>query len=59
MKKEEVMFRKALSRRQFLERSMVGGLAAGFAADSTRPTVRAWNRKSFAESITRAFCFGP
>jgi hypothetical protein len=48
MKKEEVMFRKVLSRRQFLERSMVGGFAAGLCSE-----LDVANREGMEQEILR------
>src|SRR6266852_3086253 len=51
-KKEEAMFCKALSRRQFLERSIVGGFAAGLGSVTKLSALAAFETASAGYGVT-------
>jgi len=51
-KKEEAMFCKALSRRQFLERSMVGGFAVGLGSVTKLSALAAFETASAGDGVT-------
>ena len=51
-KKEETMFCKALSRRQFLERSMVGGFVVGLGSVTKLSALAAFETASAGDGVT-------
>src|SRR6202163_4466497 len=51
-KKEETMFCKVLSRRQFLERSVFGGIAVGFGSVTKLSALAAFETASAGDGVT-------